>query len=279
MDFLPNVEDIIELAEKAGKAVYQIYMSEDFQVVIKEDNSPLTKADRLSNEIITAGLREVCPEIPIITEEEYKADYSLRKDWEYCWCIDPLDGTKEFINQNGEFTINIALLKNSRPFFGLIHVPCTKESYYAVSECGAFKCEEGVLMPLKYEASKDDVVRMVVSRSHITPMEYEYKNMIESQGYKVEFTQYGAALKQCMIAEGKADVYPKYGQCYEWDTAAGDILVRESGGKVLNIENCEELVYNKEDLRNPEFVMFAKNIWERVEAGVDCFLPCVGVEV
>jgi len=273
MDFLPNVEDIIELAEKAGSAVYQIYTSEDFQIEMKEDNSPLTKADRVSNEIIIEGLKQICPEIPIVTEESYKEDYSIRKDWEYCWCIDPLDGTKEFINRNGEFTINIALLKNSRPFFGLIHVPCTKESYYAVLESGAFKCKDGVLMPLKYKKKEDDTIRMVVSRSHITPMEYEYKNMLESLGYTVEFTQYGAALKQCMIAEGLADIYPKYGQCYEWDTAAGEIIVMESGGKVMNIDNFEELAYNKEDLRNPEFIMFTKNIWKKINDGKDCFLP------
>ncbi len=273
MNFLPNVEDVIELAEKAGAAVYQVYKSEDFKIETKEDNSPLTKADKLSNEIITEGLREICPDIPIFTEESYKEDYDRRKDWEYCWCIDPLDGTKEFINRNGEFTINIALLKNSRPFFGLIHVPCTKESYYAVAECGAYKCEDGVLMPLKYQKREDDTIRMVVSRSHITPMEYEYKNMLESLGYTVELTQYGAALKQCMIAEGVADIYPKYGKCYEWDTAAGDIIVKESGGSVMNMDTLEELTYNKEDLKNPEFIMFARNIWKKIKAGEEYFLP------
>lgn len=275
MDFLPNVEDVIELAEKAGAAICQVYDSEDFQIETKEDNSPLTKADKLANEIIIEGLKHMCPEIPIVTEESYKEDYSSRKDWEYCWCIDPLDGTKEFINRNDEFTINIALLKNSRPFFGLIHVPCTKESYYAVVESGAFKCKDGVLMPLKYKKKEDDVVRMVVSRSHITDKEYEYKKMLESKGYVVEFAQYGAALKQCMIAEGLADVYPKYGLCYEWDTAAGDIIVKESGGKVLHMDKLEELSYNKEDLLNPEFIMFGKNTWEKVNEGIDSFLPMV----
>lgn len=273
MDFLPNVEDILELAEKAGAAICGVYESDDFQTEMKDDNSPLTRADRLANDILIKGLKKICPEIPIVTEESSVEEYSHRKDWEYCWCIDPLDGTKEFINRNGEFTINIALLKNNKPFFGLIHVPCSKESYYAVKESGAYKCKEGVLMPLKTVLRNDNKVKIVASRSHITEKEYEYKDRLLEKGYDVEFVQYGAALKQCMIAEGMADVYPKYGHCYEWDTAAGDIIVSEAGGRVLDVENKEELMYNKEDLRNPEFIMFAKQTWNKVNEGVDSFLP------
>lgn len=273
MDCLPNAEDVIELAEKAGKAICDIYSSDDFGVKIKEDKSPLTKADLLSQKILLTGLREICPNIPVVSEESSNEDYEERKNWKYCWCIDPLDGTKEFIGRNGEFTINIALLKDSKPFFGLIHIPCTGISYYAVEDSGAFKCEEGVISPLRKQANNSNKINVVASRSHITDMEYEYADMLKEGGYDVELKQYGAALKQCMLAEGTADIYPKYGNCYEWDTAAGDIILRESGGGTADMYSLNELKYNKRNLKNPEFIMFSNNVKERINKGEDCFFP------
>ncbi|MDZ4843933.1 MAG: 3'(2'),5'-bisphosphate nucleotidase CysQ [Chitinophagales bacterium] len=253
-----EIQHIIDLAKIAGEAILKIYQ-QDFSVEKKADNSPLTLADKTSNDIITQGLQEFYPEIPVISEESKQVPYANRKEWKYLWMVDPLDGTKEFINKNGEFTVNIALIHEGVPELGVVYIPATGVTYYAVMGKGTFMISQSEitirLNDKREHYSQKSKVKVVASRSHLSDEVKEFIENLKQQGKEVDFISAGSSLKFCLVAEGQADVYPRFGPTMEWDTAAAHIVATEAGLQVLNANTRQPLIYNKEDLLNPWFIV------------------------
>ncbi len=245
-----DLEKIVEIAQKAGDAIMQIY-KEDFSIEYKEDNSPLTQADLASNTIICESLTALHPSIPIMSEENAQVEYSERKEWEYYWCIDPIDGTKEFIKKNGEFTVNIALIYKNTPVLGVVYAPALKDMYKAKKGEGAYKNNQK--LPLHVNTSPDEKLVVVASKSHLSEETQAFIDALETK--KTEQVSKGSSLKLCMVAEGVADIYPRLAPTMEWDTAASDAIVRESGKMSFQYKNNLPMVYNKENLLNPWFVV------------------------
>ncbi len=245
-----KLEDIQNIAINAGKAIMEIY-NKDFTVEYKEDNSPLTEADTKSNEIICSNLEKFYPEIPMLSEESKAVPYEERKKWEYYWCIDPIDGTKEFIKKNGEFTVNIALIHKNTPVLGVVYAPAIDALYSAKKGEGSFL--NGQKLPLKENHSKKEKLYVVASKSHLSPETQEFIDNLDAK--EIEQVSKGSSLKLCMVAEGSADIYPRLAPTMEWDTAAADAIVRESGKMTYQFETNSPLVYNKENLLNPWFVV------------------------
>ena len=251
---------------EAGKSILEIYNSLDApDIVTKDDNSPLTAADLASNSVINTFLSE--DPNPVLSEENKQIPYAGRKDWNSCWIVDPLDGTKEFIKRNGEFTVNIALVKKGVPVLGVIYVPVTRELYYAdVTERKAFKTilEENHHIPEALFLEKDritpsggngPVVRVVGSRSHMNQETLDYMDLLKAEEKDISVVSKGSSLKFCLVAEGRADVYPRFAPTMEWDTAAGHAICSAVGLKVTDQETGKELQYNKENLLNPYFLV------------------------
>jgi len=251
-----NIDHILTIAEEAGKATLEIY-DQDFSIEEKEDRSPITEADKKSNQIILNSLIKLYPEIPYISEETKQTPYTERRDWNHFWLIDPLDGTKEFINKNGEFTINIALIKDQIPVLGVIYVPVKDVFYYAQMGKGSFKIENGINAQAINATIKSDKEKLIVvgSRSHAGEALSEYLEKKREEYNEVELISSGSSLKFCLVAEGTADIYPRTGPTYEWDTAAGHAVVLESGKSVYDFESGMPLVYNKENLLNGWFIV------------------------
>jgi len=279
-----NIEDIVHIAKTAGDAIMEIY-NRDFTVEYKDDKSPLTEADLKSNEIIIAGLQSLFPEsripnselsaVPILSEEGKEIPYEERKHWEYYWCIDPIDGTKEFIKKNGEFTVNIALIHKDTPVLGVVYAPALGDMYKAKKGEGAFK--NGQRLPLKVNDDPENNITIVASKSHLSEATQELIDNLTSNIQHSTFISKGSSLKLVMVAEGTADIYPRLAPTMEWDTAAADAIVREAGkmtyqyhpeSLALNndtpvvktkegcqTQNPEPLKYNKENLLNPWFVV------------------------
>lgn len=252
----------IDASIEAGKRILEIY-EEDFDVEMKSDNSPLTIADKNANDIINQHL--IKTNIPIISEENKQTDYSIRKEWDLCWIVDPLDGTKEFIKRNGEFTVNIALVKNKKPLLGIIYVPVAKELYYGdVSKKKAYKLIVNKFFNTdEIFNEKDEIhrsqnkneLKIVGSRSHMNNETEQFVKRLEGQKNKVNIVSKGSSLKFCIVAEGNADIYPRFAPTMEWDTAAGQAICEASGIRVISNETNEPLLYNKENLLNPWFVV------------------------
>ena len=254
-----NIEDIVTIAKAAGDAIMEIY-NQDFTVEYKDDKSPLTEADTKSNEIICNALAIAYPEIPILSEENKEVPYEERKDWEYYWCIDPIDGTKEFIKKNGEFTVNIALIHKDTPVLGVVYAPVLKNMYKAKKGDGAFK--NGIKLPLKHNDDPKNYITIVASKSHLSEETQELIDHLTSNIQHPTFISKGSSLKLVMVAEGTADIYPRLAPTMEWDTAAADAIVREAGKMTYQYHptsedppNPEPLQYNKEDLLNPWFIV------------------------
>lgn len=243
-----NVEDIKSIAFEAGKLIMDIY-NKDFIVEYKDDKSPLTDADTKSNELICNALEKLYPTIPILSEENKEVNYEIRKDWEHYWCIDPIDGTKEFIKKNGEFTVNIALIYKETPVLGVVYAPALELMYYAKKGIGAFKND--IKLPIKKE---EDKFIIVASKSHMSKETQTFVDNIKTDKDK-DLISMGSSLKLCLVAEGKADIYPRLAPTMEWDTAAAHAVVLESGKKVLQYDNNKSVVYNKKNLLNPWFVV------------------------
>ena len=243
-----NLEEIVSIAKKSGDAIMENY-NQDFKIECKDDNSPLTEADIKANEIICNGLKKLYPNIPIMSEENKQIEYEIRKNWEYYWCIDPIDGTKEFIKKNGEFTVNIALIHKNTPILGVVYAPAIDEMYKAKKGEGAFKNNE------KLPIDRDDKHYVVVaSKSHISDKTQNFIDNIKTKTEKVLISK-GSSLKLCMVAEGRADIYPRLAPTMEWDTAAADAIVRESGKMSWQFEKNLPMIYNKRNLLNPWFVI------------------------
>jgi 3'(2'), 5'-bisphosphate nucleotidase len=253
-------------ALEAGGAILDIYSGPaDIEVIKKNDNTPVTRADYASNEIINTYLLQT--PYPTISEENTQIPYEQRKNWEYCWIVDPLDGTKEFIKGNGEFTVNIALCHHGRPVFGVIYVPVTKELYYSDTTNGrAFKsvvdADHKPMGPLFMEIDRiqpagepNRLFKVVGSRSHMNAETKAFVAEMKTKYEAVEMVSIGSSLKFCLVAEGKAHMYPRFTPTMEWDTAAGSAIVEAVGLKVTDINSRRSLRYNKEHLQNPYFVV------------------------
>jgi len=252
MQLLKSIQltDIVHLAQMAAEAVMKIY-EQDFEVSYKEDNSPLTQADLQANTIICDTLTKNYPSIPIMSEETTQTPYEVRKEWLYYWCIDPIDGTKEFVKKSGEFTINIALMYKNEPVLGVVYAPTTRTMYSAKKGEGAFKNEQK--LPLFTNPTPEGKLIVATSRSQLTPATQEYINSLPTR--EIEHIRMGSSLKLCMVAEGSADLYPRMAPTSEWDTAAADAIVREAGKMTYNFKTNKPLSYNKEDLLNPWFLV------------------------
>ncbi len=269
-------------AKDAGRAILDVYR-QDFDISYKDDHSPLTLADQRSHNIIVSHLSDVSGErLPILSEEGRSISYQQRRRWKYFWMADPLDGTKEFIKKNDEFTVNIAQIHQNRPILGVIYVPVKDVFYFAGDGLGAYRMDNSDILaignnrPVKNDSArvletilarsiklpddnhrfekKDSQITIVGSRSHATK---ELEAFIESMRKKheqVEFISAGSSLKLCLVAEGRADIYPRLGPTMEWDTAAGQVIVEQARGSVLNYEVDEPLRYNKKNLLNPWFI-------------------------
>ncbi|MBO4986056.1 MAG: 3'(2'),5'-bisphosphate nucleotidase CysQ [Bacteroides sp.] len=259
--------DAIRAALLAGDKILSIYDDplSDFQVEKKADNSPLTIADRKANEAITDILRNT--PYPILSEEGKMMPYEERSSWETLWVVDPLDGTKEFIKRNGEFTVNIALVHHSVPVMGVIYLPVKRELYFAAEGLGAYKLEQVTASEvvalddllaqarrLPLSESHEGVV-VVASRSHLSAETEAYIRMLQEKHGEVKLVSSGSSIKICLVAEGAADVYPRFAPTMEWDTAAGHAIARAAGREIYKTDKEEPLTYNKADLLNPWFIV------------------------
>ena len=250
-----DIQDIVTIAKKAGDAIMDIY-DKDFIVEYKDDKSPLTEADTKANKMICEALIELHPGIPILSEENKIIPYAERKEWEYFWLIDPIDGTKEFIKKNGEFTVNIALIHKDTPVLGVVYAPALGDMYKAKKGEGAFKNDRK--LPLEVNEYPEKSLRVVASKSHLSEETQEFINEVAKGTEYIEQVSKGSSLKLVMVAEGSADIYPRLTPTMEWDTGAADAIVRESGKMTYQFEKNQPVIYNKENLLNPWFVVKGK---------------------
>jgi 3'(2'), 5'-bisphosphate nucleotidase len=261
-----NLTLAIKAALFAGNEILQVYNTEDFEINIKSDNSPLTIADKRAHKIIEDHLLKT--NIPILSEEGKNIPFNERSKWEKYWLVDPLDGTKEFIKRNGEFTVNIALIQNGTPILGVIYVPVTKDLYFSTQETGAFKT-----INIDYESNFSDMNNLIQSsfklpffienenyavvgsRSHMNSETEEFISKLKEKYGNLEFISKGSSLKICMVAEGIANIYPRFAPTMEWDTGAGHAIALGAGCTVTQTDEKTPVVYNKENLLNPWFIV------------------------
>jgi 3'(2'), 5'-bisphosphate nucleotidase len=269
-------------AKDAGRAILDVY-NQNFDISYKKDHSPLTQADQRSHSIIVSHLSDLTGErLPILSEEGESSSYKQRRRWEYFWMVDPLDGTKEFIKKNDEFTVNIAQIHQNRPILGVIYVPVKDVFYFAGDGLGAYRIDNSDILAIgtkrlvkndsarvletilarsiklpddkhRFE-KKDSQITIVGSRSHATKELEAFIETMRKKHEQVEFISAGSSLKLCLVAEGRADIYPRLGPTMEWDTAAGQVIVEQAQGSVLNYDMDEPLRYNKKNLLNPWFI-------------------------
>ncbi len=247
------INQVLPIARAAGDKIMEVYEDVDnFNVEQKDDNSPLTRADKEANKIICDGLEKLSVRYPIISEENKAIPYSERKNFDYCWMVDPLDGTKEFIKRNGEFTVNIALIHQGHSVAGVVYAPVLDEMYYAIKGQGALKVSTGKTSALAstYYHSKEKALSIVCSRSHLNEATQAF---IDDYDEPLKVSK-GSSLKFLILAAGGAQVYPRLAPTMEWDTAAAHIILEEAGGSIVKAENGKPLEYNKEDLLNPHFI-------------------------
>ncbi len=264
-----DLEKVAGIAKEAGDAIMEIY-ARDFGIDYKDDKSPLTEADTKSNEIICDALQKLYPQIPILSEENKAEDYAVRRQWEYFWCIDPIDGTKEFIRKNGEFTVNIALIYKDTPVLGIVYAPALGEMYFAKKGSGAYKMpidgqrstidglKKAMRLPIDRQIKENELI-VVASKSHLSPETEQFINSLRTDDQRLTTISKGSSLKLVMVAEGSADIYPRLAPTMEWDTAAADAIVREAGKMTFQFvpesESESPLIYNKPNLLNPWFVV------------------------
>ncbi len=255
MDISPKIlPKLVGIAHEAGRAILSVYES-DFDFEVKGDGSPLTIADQKADILITEHLNALTPDIPVLSEETYHKVGDARLDWPMYWLIDPLDGTKEFINKNGEFTVNIALIHNKQPIIGVVHTPVKDISHFAMREKGAFlKHGERAATAIHTRSLNKSQANLVASRSHKGEAVAQFEQNLAQHVDQVDCISMGSSLKLCLVAEGKADFYPRLGLTSEWDTAAAQCIVEAAGGKVID-EQGAALSYSKADILNPWFLV------------------------
>jgi 3'(2'), 5'-bisphosphate nucleotidase len=253
MNYHAYLDPLKNIARKAGASILEVYREEgDFGVETKSDKSPLTRADKAANQIICDFLGDMTPEIPIISEENKEVPYSERKNYTRFWLVDPLDGTKEFIKRNGEFTVNIALVSDRQPVLGVVFAPVLDELAWAIKGEGSWMEKGGRVERLRSLSFRysDPGLRVVCSRSHLNPATQAFIDRLD----RPEKVSRGSSLKFLIIAAGEAHVYPRLGPTMEWDTGAAQVILEEAGGRVEVADSRESLLYNKESLLNPEFI-------------------------
>jgi len=254
MNIRKIIDQVSVISIEAGKAIMAIYSDVDrFGVEYKSDNSPLTKADQAANKIICDGLVQLDSIFPIISEENKLVDYKERSQYEYYWLVDPLDGTKEFIKRNGEFTVNIALINKQTPFAGVVYVPATEELFWAIKGHGAFHVKDGKEQQLHCSSFTSDqkALGIVCSRSHLNEATQSFVEQFEAPN----LVSKGSSLKFTIIAKNDAHIYPRLAPTMEWDTAAGQAICEAVGVSVIDHTSNSSLLYNKEDLLNPWFLV------------------------
>lgn len=247
-----SMNTVREIAHAAATEILKVYNT-DFSVEHKDDRSPLTAADMAAHKTIMTGLKKLTPEIPILSEESSEVSFETRSSWSRYWLVDPLDGTREFIKRNGEFTVNIALIDNHEPVIGVVHVPVSGICYFASRADGAFKAEpDSPPQEIKTRKVQRDHLAVAGSRSHGSE---RFQLFLEKVGPGTEIVTIGSSLKSCLVAEGKVDMYPRFGPTSEWDTAAAQCVVEQSGGLVTDLE-FQPLRYNtKPSVINPSFLV------------------------
>jgi 3'(2'), 5'-bisphosphate nucleotidase len=263
MDTTQLIDRAITAAIFAGLKINEIYSSNDFHIQLKEDHTPVTIADQRAHDEILERLKGTS--LPVLSEEGIHLDYSERKNWELFWLVDPLDGTKEFIKRNDEFTVNIALIQKNEPLAGVIYAPVTGELYAGIQGIGAFKlfhpAKDCTFQNLQHSGTKlpekkaTDEFVVAISRSHMNRETDAFIESLRDKHSPIKIINKGSSLKICMVAEGSVDIYPKIGTTMEWDTAAGHAIVRAAGKNIICPETKNELTYNKNDLHNPHFVV------------------------
>jgi 3'(2'), 5'-bisphosphate nucleotidase len=259
MKLTKNLKLAIEASLQAGKKIIEIYNSDDFNLEYKLDDSPLTIADTASNKIIENILE--ASNIPILSEEGNILDFNNRKNLKQLWIVDPLDGTKEFIKKNDEFTVNIALIENSKPVIGVIYAPALNVLYFSERKLGSYKTlitaldefdnSKAFRLPLVENSNE---YKVLTSRSHLDDNTLDYIDNLKVNNLKVVSVPMGSSLKFCLLAEGLADCYPRFSPCMEWDTAAGQIICEEAGFKVVDLKTMKPIIYNRENLINNYFI-------------------------
>ncbi|MBM7071971.1 3'(2'),5'-bisphosphate nucleotidase CysQ [Shewanella sp. 202IG2-18] len=256
---LEQLKQVCEIAVDAGNAIMAYYQHDDVAISIKTDETPVTAADLAAHRVIVEGLNKLPFRFPVLSEESELIAWDERKDWEQYWLIDPLDGTKEFINKNGEFTVNIALIHHGKPIAGVVYAPALKRCFYGIETLGAWCDENGETVALPDSNLSPSKLTIVGSRSHQSP---------EMSGYLMQFNDYevasvGSSLKFCLLASGEAQLYPRLGPTSEWDTAAGQAVLIAAGGSVTLLNSSEPLLYNqKKNILNPLFLARSKNCSE-----------------
>jgi 3'(2'), 5'-bisphosphate nucleotidase len=274
---IEQLEALITIAKEAGAAILEVYGKEDFGIEIKADESPLTKADLAAHEIIMAGLNKIAPDIPVLSEESTEIPFSERRKWQRYFLVDPLDGTKEFINRNGEFTVNIALIDEGIPVMGVVYVPVKAVTYAGVQleETSAFVERDGDRFEissrnLQERLRNNEPLTIVASRRHGGEALQACLEVLEDKFSAVESANMGSSLKLCLVAEGKADLYPRLAPTSEWDTAAAQAVVEAAGGRVVDV-NLMPLRYNSKDsLLNPFFYVIGDKSfpWNDILSGI-----------
>lgn len=259
LDLEQLMGQVRHVAEQAGAEIMAIFHDESrWAVQHKEDDSPLTAADLAANRVIVAALRQIAPDIPVISEEAEAIPVAERRQWARCWLVDPLDGTKEFIARSNEFTVNIALVENGEAILGVVYAPALGQAFVAARDCGAFRIDSGVTTRLRsaaLPAAGARALRVVASRRHRGARDEQFCALVEERYGPLEFSTAGSAFKICVVAEGQADVYPRFGPTMEWDTAAGQVVVEEAGGALID-EQGRPFRYNVRDgLLNGSFLV------------------------
>jgi 3'(2'), 5'-bisphosphate nucleotidase len=242
-----------EIAREAGRAILEVYGRADFVVVRKSDDSPLTEADQAAHRIISRALAKLDADLPILSEESLPADHAARRSWKRYWLVDPLDGTKEFVKRNGEFTVNIALVDEQRAVLGAVYAPVLDRMYSGALVLGAWRSDAGgAARPIAVRAEAASPLRVVGSRSHPAPELAAY--LAGLPPYRI--TDMGSSLKICLVAEGAADIYPRLGPTSEWDTAAAQAILESAGGRMIDVAGRPLRYNSKDDLLNPHFLAF-----------------------
>lgn len=254
------ISSIIRLIESAGKEIMRVYSLDDFRTRLKEDLTPVTMADLVSDRIIKSGLEKITPGVPVFSEETKDVPWSFRSGWNTLWILDPLDGTREFIAKNDEFCISLVLVKDKCPAAGFIHAPVSGETWFAIKGQGAFRIKAGKKTKLPLTISSGPL-KINISRTHHTDNEAAWiENFRKKTGS--EIVVQGSAIKFCKIAEGESDIYPKFSRIHEWDIAAGHIILEESGGKIIEHATGKAPLYNKEDYYQQPFIAFGSRVKE-----------------
>lgn len=269
-DITSLIDPVIDIAQDAGELILQVYRGE-FEVEIKGDGTPLTIADQRSHQLICQRLMELTPDIPILSEESVGIDYETRRQWQTFWLVDPLDGTKEFIKQSGEFTVNIALMVENQPVLGVVHTPVKEWTHWGWHSGGAWKqVGTGVAEQISCNQFDGGTATVVASKSHGQAKLQQFLDNLKAREGDYQVANMGSALKICLVAEGKGDIYPRLGLTSEWDTASAHIIIREAGGRIMQPDG-NEVIYNKANILNPYFLAIGAGEydWISLLQGID----------